>query len=556
MQTAAGSAAQWLVPGRSVAATCGPDERPEAVCDVRAFGARGDGAADDAGALQAAVDAAASAFDAAGVDLINRVSSAPPVYFPAGRYRLDRSIVVRRPLALVGTGPLNSVLRSQADAPVLVVDNAVLRSYLRPRVEGLAIVGDGTTGAKPNQHGLELRYTSSGGDAGVDCIDVAIAGMGGHGVYCPHNSNTARFVRVAVQTCWGDGLHFSGDFHTNSLVTGCIIRENRRGIVYDGRAVQRAGGYLYSGVITANLIESNINGSGRLGSETRPGQGITLHNTRELTITGNYFERHLNHVYGSGAVAYCVIRDNNFCGASGVPGEFRGQGGPLRQACDVFLEGDSNTGMLLASNFFEQPRRPAGTPAEDWGTTRWGDTYPIIPVLTGTRHVIADNPKFALTCGDAVRPASRSGYNGLDLAQDCNQPALTLTTSEGRWEPGDWTGLRCQAGPADAAGRVELRFVRGTTGAGDVEVWGAPTGDLRRLLRIRGDTGDIELAAGVTVGLDRVVGPRQAAVNDVRRHAGREYGSNEQRMLEECREAINQILRRLRAGSGHGLIES
>lgn len=555
VQTAAGSAAWCVLPGLPRPNAIRPPERTDGAIDVRAFGARGDGRTDDAPAIQTAVDAAVAAFDAAPVAVPNRVSSAPVLRVPAGCYLVGAPITLRRPLTLLGDGPLSSVLGTTRDAPILVVDNAALRFYQRPRLEAMSLTGDVSTGQKLAQHGLVLRYTPAGGDAGVDCIDLSIQGMGGHGIYCPDNSNTARFVRVTVQTCWLDGIHFGGTFHTNSLITGCIIRENRRGIVYDGRKAGKAGGYLYSGLITANLIESNVNGTGRLGSDTRPAQGIALHNTREIIIAGNYFERHLNHIYGSGRVCYGVIRDNNFYSASHLPGEFTGHGGPVRQPCDVYLEGEDNTGMLLASNFFEQPSRPAGTAPADWGTGRWGDTYPIVPVLTGTRHTIADNPKFATTCGAAVVPALRQGYNGLDLAHDCNEPAITLSPGDGRWRAGEWTGLRCQTGPADGAGRVELRFVRSPSGAGDVEIWGAPDGELRRLVRVRGDSGVVEVESGVSVGGKRVVGARLPSIPDVKARPGREYGRNEQKMLEECREAINQILRRMRPEQGHGLID-
>jgi hypothetical protein len=552
VQSAAGATAAVLLPGASSSATPTSGEQC-AVHDVRAYGAKGDGVADDRGPIQAAIDTATAAFDRAPVALRNRVSSAPIVRIPAGSYRVDGTLRVGRPLTLQGDGPFNSVLTTQAAAPLLVVDNAVLRFYQRARIAALGLVGDGTTGSKPDQHGIELRYTESGNDAGIDCIDLAVEGMGGHGVHLPHNSNTARFVRVTVQTNWLDGFHFAGTFHTNTLIQSCIVRENRRGIVFDGTRAAQIGGYLYSGQIMANLVESNIGGTGPLGSTTRPGQGIALFNTRELLVFGNYFENQLNHIYGSGRVGYCTIRNNAFYGASFATAYVVGQGPPERQACDLYLEGRDNTGVVVAENQFEQPKRPSRTVASDWGTSRWGDEYPVLPVLTGTQHVLIDNPRFVTSCGGT--PSRRSGYNGMDLAQQCNEPAITLLPADGSWRAGEWTGIRGQATADDPAGRVEIRFVRGQGHRGDLEVWvtGAD-GTARKAMRVDGDTGALELAGGVRVQGLPVLGQRGDAVRSVEGEAGAHYSSTERRMLNDCRRAINEILHRLREGTGHGLI--
>lgn len=550
VQSAAGATAGVLLPTASASAAVRPDS---VVHDVRAYGAKGDGITDDAGPIQAAIDAATTAFDQAPVVLRNRVSSAPTVRFPAGSYLVRSSLQVRRPLMLQGDGPFNSVLRTDVDAPLLIVDNTVLRFYQRTRILNVGLVGDGTTGSKMQQHGLELRYTEGGNDASIDCLDVAIQGMGGHGVHLQHNSNTARFVRVTVQTNWLDGFHFAGTFHTNTLIQSCIIRENRRGIVFDGTHAGRSGGYLYSGQIIANLIESNISGTGPLGSAMRPGQGIALFNMRELLVFANYFENQLNHVYGGGRIGYCTIRNNAFYGASFTTTYVAGQGPPERQACDVYLEGGDNTGVVLAENQFEQPKRPSRTSPADWGTSRWGDEYSVLPVLTGTQHVLVDNPRFITTCGGT--PSRRSGYNGMDLAHRCDHPAITLLPGDGSWRVGEWMGFRGQAGADDQTGRVEIRFVRGEGPASDVEIWvtGAD-GTAHKALTVQGETGATELAGGALVRGLPVLGRRQPAVRSVEGTAGSRYGSEERQVLNDCKRAINEILQRLRDGTGHGLI--
>jgi hypothetical protein len=75
--------------------------------DVRAFGATGDGKADDSGVAQKAIDAATDAGEAR-------------VHFPSGQYRLGRGLVVSREARLDITGDgFSSDLRFEADEPAL-----------------------------------------------------------------------------------------------------------------------------------------------------------------------------------------------------------------------------------------------------------------------------------------------------------------------------------------------------------------------------------------------------------------------------------------------------
>jgi hypothetical protein len=79
-------------------------------------------------------------------------------------------------------------------------------------------------------------------------------------------------------------------------------------------------------------------------------------------------------------------------------------------------------------------------------------------------------------------------------------------------------------------------------------------GTARKAMRVDGDTGALELAGGVRVQGLPVLGRRGDAVRSVEGEAGAHYSSTERRMLNDCRRAINEILHRLREGTGHGLI--
>lgn len=89
--------------------------------NVRDFGAKGDGKADDADATQNALDAALAA-------------GGGHVYFPAGQYRLSKGLVIREAQRLDITGDgLTSELRYEADAPALTwsPDAACIMSSVR-----------------------------------------------------------------------------------------------------------------------------------------------------------------------------------------------------------------------------------------------------------------------------------------------------------------------------------------------------------------------------------------------------------------------------------------
>jgi len=79
--------------------------------NVKAYGAIGDGIADDSGAIQAAIDAASGGWDSGGV-----------VYFPVGNYRLASTLLVNEPnVTLMGAsvGSTKLLLAASANFPAI-----------------------------------------------------------------------------------------------------------------------------------------------------------------------------------------------------------------------------------------------------------------------------------------------------------------------------------------------------------------------------------------------------------------------------------------------------
>ncbi len=422
---------RWTRSGRaplygSAAETAG---RPDAVFNVREYGALGNGVADDLPAIQAAVRAAEAMFDASPVLVPNRVSQVPLVYFPPGTYRVTGSIVVTRQLMLRGEGMTTSLVATDADAPVFLLRMGVLRLYTAPALRDLGIIG--TYAGRPHPHtrqtGVLLLHDRAGSDATAILEQCAIVGCGGHGFLSGTRGNTNRLYRCLIQANQLDGIHLGGAYNTNCRVVDNIIRENRRGLAFE----PEPGATLFSGLVAHNLFESNHEaGSGRIGGAGRPGQAIALRRCRSIQIVENYFERHLNHVYAVESCRFITIRGNVFYGASRLPGLYPGHGGPARRACDIYLDGEGNREFTLSDNVFESPVRPEETSPLDWGTGAWGDSYEQLH-LTGNDHRLLDNARSTTShCGGGTLSRRTNAYSE-DFGRDLNAPGGYRTPLHG-----------------------------------------------------------------------------------------------------------------------------
>lgn len=515
--------------------------------DVRDYTLGGE--TDFTAAIQRAIDAAEAAYDAGTVAVLNRLSSGPSVYLPAGLYPISGTLYIRRPIRLYGEGMHASVVRSTADAPLVEVELSVLRQYAAVAIEHLAlcgpVAGSATPDALTNQHGIRLRHDPVGQDCTLAVLACNIQGCGGHGIYAPDNSNTLRVLWSTIQANWLDGIHLSGSFNTNSRITHNIIRENRRGLFLDGTG---ADGYLYSGHIAFNLFESNSNGTGQVGSVTRPARGIEAYNARQLFIQSNYFEGHLNHVVLN-ACAYLTVMHNQFFGASDVPGRFPGFGGPASRVGDVIVLG-SSVAVACLDNIASAPAKPASTSDADWNTAAWGATYEMFPDFEGTQHTVVHRLGDPITFrGGAGTGDTRAqwGRDGLSLGSSGNTTALLMHGSTPGLGAGQYRAIVSQLTRDDATATAGLRFYRGADGvSGSVRVVTMDAfGTIAERAAFNGDSSiDLTTSIGVRVNGNKVLGGREAAVADP---AG---GAT---VDAQARTAIAGILAALR---GHGMIST
>ncbi len=527
--------------------------RPLGVLSVTDFGAVGDGQVDDTAAIQAAIDAAQAAFDAGPVTVPNRISQSPAVYFPEGTYKTTATLNVARQLRLYGAGYMSSIVAGTANSPVFNVNVTSQREYAAATFEHLSICGNSALSAgKESQHGIRVQYTASGLDATLDVRFCSIQSCGGHGLYFPDNANTPRIFGCIINTNWLDGIHFSGTFATNARILHNVIRENRRGVVYDGTTAAGNVGmsqYLYSGHIAFNLFEGNHVGSGQVGSSTRPAQGVTLLNAREVVVESNYFERQLNHVFVGVAAfrasAYCQIARNLFYGVSAVPGDFPGFNGPAQRPCDIALASGSLVGIVCRDNQHEIPTRPSGTSTTDWSGNAWGDVLPVFAVIDGQQHVIdegwGNGAGVATTDVPLFRKLSDLGQENYGVTRGPGG-GLLLSSLDGTLTSNEFLELKGQITPSDASGKSAIRFARRSDGGAYLGVHANDNTDTLRLCaQFLGQEQAVQVGTGglLDANQQKVVGTRGAAV------------ANASATVASVQAQLNALLARLRA---HGLI--
>lgn len=196
--------------------------------DVRAFGARGDGAHDDTDALRAALDAASEA-TAAG-------AACAWVDVPAGLYRLDRPLrVAASGVALRGEGPVASRLFFARPSPP--GETAAIRFAGAPEVlDELPLARDAAPRA------LEVWLARAGelspGDEvelGWTVMDDFIAEHGMTGVWRPFAGQWQTFARRTVVATARVG---------GEVRCPLDVPLRQRGRVRDGAALRRVRGQL------------------------------------------------------------------------------------------------------------------------------------------------------------------------------------------------------------------------------------------------------------------------------------------------------------------------
>jgi len=215
-----------------------PDRNGVTAGDVRAFGARGDGQADDTAAIQRAVE-----------------SQAGTVRFPKGTFRLSRTVVIDLDrvgfTALVGDGTARVVMAGAGPAFKFVGTHAgsaapgtfrenVWRNQRTPTVDGLEVVGDHAEAVGLQATGtMQLTVTRF-------VVREAL-----HGVHLTGRNRNIILANCHIYHNRGIGVYYDDVNLHQSNIVGCHISYNARGGV-----VSRAGD-VRNIQISGSDIESN-----------------------------------------------------------------------------------------------------------------------------------------------------------------------------------------------------------------------------------------------------------------------------------------------------------
>lgn len=358
--------------------------------NVKQFGAIGDGLADDAPAIQKALD-----------------ETNGPVFFPQGDYRLSHGLVVRldqRKQTQIRSGGAR-LLHESAD-PVL------------------HIVGTHKGSASP----AELTDEVSGGQLMPLVSDLEIVGgSGGDGIRLD-NTYMAIISRVTVRDC-GHGIHIPG-LNRNIIISDCHVYRNYGiGIFLDD----------------VNLHQINIHGC-HIQYNYRGGIKLVEGNVRNIQIVGNDIEynRNPDDITEPAADVWFVagpigLREGAICGNTiqGVPTDgganVRLEGiGPENQLKVGLL---SITGNLITSQEYNILCRYARGLALGSNIHISGHKRNILiedsEQITITGAVLDNNPDYqpAAPGGIELKNVQGCTITGV-MAENCHQP-LSVTGSNG-----------------------------------------------------------------------------------------------------------------------------
>lgn len=266
------------------------------VINVKDFGARGDGDADDTAALAAAIAAA---------------GTGGTVFIPPGTYR-HTGITINQSIILRGSGWMATVLKNvSVSAPAVTVS----------RQPGSGTAPDGYIVGGVLIEQLQLTGTSTGAavlyntQSHTVLRDVYILSNGGHGVQLSTDSHVYGLTidHCVIQGNVLDGIYGRGEglrqINAVQIVNGTELVANRNGINLWGINIgivgsiiegnRAAGIYLNADdmvttdasadayEITGNYFEANKDGA-IVGLTAYAGGGTTVHYAMDARISGNF----------------------------------------------------------------------------------------------------------------------------------------------------------------------------------------------------------------------------------------------------------------------------
>jgi hypothetical protein len=253
---------------------------------VKDFGAVGDGVADDAAAIQAAIDA---------------VGNNATVYFPNGIYAVGSAgvdILNKTNLVLASDSAVIKLIAiSSLSIPSLGICSFRFTGCTQSGLKGLTINGN------------TIASAAVGFSAGVECfVDGCTIYESGAGIGQVLSSNGGQRNRFT------NNLVYSGNFETRGIWAGNVTGNNMETDVYiSGNIVRGNSG---SGII-ASTVGGSVIGNYLLSNE---GSGIVIPanvgnlETRDLVVDGNYCEDNLFHGIQSDCISGSVSRNCTITG--------------------------------------------------------------------------------------------------------------------------------------------------------------------------------------------------------------------------------------------------
>lgn len=208
--------------------------------NVKWFGAVGDGATNDATAIQNAIT------------YLESLANGGAVFIPSGEYNIEAQIDFSgdKPIAFFGEGDGSSVINAIGIDIALHLGTGTGDKTIDIRVWGLSVLGSagaeiGIQVDRLHQILLDRCFISGFTTAGVDMNmaynnelrDLFITECG-RGIIIDENNEYTLITRCKIYECTTVGIHFRNGSCSGSKVTFCDIEANEVGIKVDAGSVE------------------------------------------------------------------------------------------------------------------------------------------------------------------------------------------------------------------------------------------------------------------------------------------------------------------------------